>query len=92
MMIFYKYQKTVGPQAANLLSGMHELGRTIFTLQDVEKFTGLKPKSARNFAATLVGRGLATRLKPGLFILVPFELSRGCVIIPWRSMAEAWET
>jgi len=72
----YKFQKTVGPQAANLLSGMHELGRTIFALQDVEKFTGLKPKSARNFVATLVGRGLATRLKSGLFILVPFELGR----------------
>lgn len=72
----YKHQKTMGPQAANFLSGMHELGRSIFALQDAERFTGLKPKSARNFVATLVGRGLATRLKPGLFILVPFELGR----------------
>jgi len=76
MTLIYKHQKTLGPQAANFLSGMNELGRSIFALQDAEKFTGLKPKSARNFVATLVGRGLATRLKSGLFILVPFELGR----------------
>jgi predicted transcriptional regulator of viral defense system len=42
----------------------------------VKEITGLAPKSARNFAATLVQRGIATRLKAGLFILVPFELGR----------------
>ncbi len=69
-------QKTLGPQAANLLAELHELGRMVFSLQDVEKITGLRPKSARNFVAQLVNRGVATRLKPGLFILVPFELGR----------------
>ena len=43
---------------------------------DVEDITGLSAKSARNLVAGLVNRGLATRLKPGLFILVPFELGR----------------
>lgn len=70
----YNSQKTLGPQAANLLAELHELGNTIFSLHDAEKITGLKPKSARNFVAQLVNRGVATRLKPGLFILVPFEL------------------
>jgi len=70
----YNPQKTLGPQAANLLAELHELGRVIFSLHDVERITGLKPKSARNFVAQLVNRGVATRLKPGLFILVPFEL------------------
>ncbi len=73
----YNIQKTLGPQAANLLTELHELGKMIFTLSDVEKVTGLSPKSARNFVAKVVSRGLATRLKPGLFILVPFELGRG---------------
>lgn len=72
----YNLQKTLGPQAANLLIELHELGRMIFSLSDVEKVTGLSPKSARNFIAKVVSRGLATRLKPGLFILVPFELGR----------------
>jgi predicted transcriptional regulator of viral defense system len=68
--------KTLGPQAANLITTLHEKRRTIFSVLDVKEITGLAPKSARNFAATIVQRGIATRLKAGLFILVPFEL--GC--------------
>lgn len=48
----------------------------MFTHAEVEEITGLSAKSARNLVAGLVNRGLATRLKPGLFILVPFELGR----------------
>lgn len=55
---------------------LHERGRTLFTHADVEAITGLQVKSARNLIVGLVNRGLATRLKPGLFILVPFELGR----------------
>lgn len=67
-------RKTLGPQAAQLVAELHERRRTIFTLSDVESITDLSPKSARNFTASLVTRGVATRLKPGLFILVPYEL------------------
>jgi predicted transcriptional regulator of viral defense system len=69
-------QKTLGPQAARLLSALHEKRRTIFSVHDVQEVTGLGSKSTRNFVGKLVQRGLATRLKPGLFILVPFELGR----------------
>lgn len=68
--------KTLGPQAAKLITALHETRRTIFAVRDVREITGLAPKPARNFADTLVQRGLATRLKAGLFILVPFELGR----------------
>lgn len=68
--------KTLGPQAARLVVMLHERGRTLFTHADVQAITGLQAKSARNLMAGLVNRGLATRLKPGLFILVPFELGR----------------
>jgi predicted transcriptional regulator of viral defense system len=68
--------KTLGPQAAKLITTLHEKRRTIFSVRDVNEITGLAPKSARNFAATLIQRGIATRLKAGLFILVPFELGR----------------
>ena len=68
--------KTVGPQAARLLTRLHERGRTLFKHADVEEITGLAAKAARNLVAGFVNRGLATRLKPGLFILVPFELGR----------------
>ena len=66
--------KTIGPQAAFLIAELHEKGKTIFSNKDVEKITGLKPKSTRGLVIRLVDRGLATRLKPGLFILVPAEL------------------
>ena len=68
--------KTLGPRAAHLVAMLHEQGRALFTHRDVEAITGLMPKSGRNLMAGLVNRGLATRLKPGLFILVPFELGR----------------
>lgn len=66
--------KTLGRQAARLVADLHEQGKMLFGHADVESITGLRPKSARNFVASLVHRGIATRLKSGLFILVPFEL------------------
>ena len=69
-------QKTLGPQAARLFTELHEKRRTIFSVRDVQDVTGLGPKSTRNFVGKMVARGLATRLKPGLFILVPFEMGR----------------
>lgn len=55
---------------------LHEHGRPLFTHADVRAITGLQSKSARNLMGGLVDRGVATRLKPGLFILVPSELGR----------------
>jgi predicted transcriptional regulator of viral defense system len=69
-----KVLKTLGPQAARLVAELHEGGKALFSHADVEEITSLQAKSARNFVAALVRRGVATRLKPGLFILVPFEL------------------
>ncbi len=66
--------KTLGPQAAKLVTALHELGRTVFRIGDIREITRLPESSARSFARKLVNRGVATRLKPGLFILVPYEL------------------
>ncbi|MDD2606006.1 MAG: hypothetical protein PHF66_14460 [Desulfobacteraceae bacterium] len=71
-----QFRKTLGPQAARLVTELYERGKTLFSHADVEAITGLQPKSARNFIAGLVQRGVAARLQPGLFILVPFELGR----------------
>lgn len=66
--------KTLGPQAARLVTTLHERGGTVFHLDDVRDITGLHATSARSFVRKLVDRGVAARLRPGLFILVPFEL------------------
>jgi predicted transcriptional regulator of viral defense system len=68
--------KTLGPQSAMLVTSLHERGRPIFTLADAENITGLKGSSARTLVHKLVGRGVATRLRPGVFQLVPPELGR----------------
>jgi predicted transcriptional regulator of viral defense system len=68
--------KTLGPQAARLVTTLYERGRAIFTLPEVEEITGLAPAPARSFAHKLAARGVVVRLRPGLFALVPFELGR----------------
>ncbi|MBI4614021.1 MAG: type IV toxin-antitoxin system AbiEi family antitoxin domain-containing protein [Planctomycetes bacterium] len=66
--------KTLGPQGAHLVTTLHERGRRVFTLAEVGEITGLQPASARSFIRKLVDRGIATRLRSGLYVLVPFEL------------------
>lgn len=66
--------KTLGPRLAFLVAELYEQQKTIFSIRDVEAITGLSSNSARGLASRLVSRGLATRLKPGLYILVPSEL------------------
>lgn len=66
--------KTLGPRAAYLVGALYEQEKPVFSNADVIEITGLEPKSARNFVASLVNRGVATRLKPGLFILLSYEL------------------
>lgn len=66
--------KTLGPRLAFLVAELYEQQKTIFSSRDVETITGLNPNSAKGLVNRLVGKGLATRLKPGLFILVPAEL------------------
>jgi predicted transcriptional regulator of viral defense system len=68
--------KTLGPTAARLVTALHEQGRLTFTLADAQKLTGLKNASLRSFLSKLVARGVVSRLQPGLFNLVPFELGR----------------
>ena len=54
----------------------NEREKTTFTLRDVEDITGLQGSSARTLILRAERRGLVTRLRPGLYTLVPFELGR----------------
>jgi len=66
--------KTLGPKLAFLVAELHERQKTIFSIRDVESISSHASNSARGLANRLVSKGIATRLKPGLFILVPAEL------------------
>lgn len=59
--------------AAHLVLALHENQRPVFYVKEAEKILG-DPLRARRVVSRLVHQGIATRLKPGLFRLVPFEL------------------
>ena len=66
--------KTVGPRMAQLLTALHDRSQTTFTLRDVEKITGLQPNLASSLLHKAANRGLVSRLKRGVFVIVPAEL------------------
>ena len=66
--------KTLGTQAAQVVAALYDSGKTVFRLHDVVVITGQSPVAASGFVRNLVGRGIATRVKPGLFVLVPSDL------------------
>lgn len=68
--------KTLGPRAAQLVVELNERRQPIFSTADVVEITGLSAPSARNLIAGAEARGIVTRLKPGLYNLVPFERGR----------------
>lgn len=68
--------KTIGPQAAHLITTLYEENKSVFRLEDVQRILDRDVSSSRNLVRKLVDRGLATRLKPGLFILVPYGLGK----------------
>src|SRR5216684_3141703 len=68
--------KTLGPLAALLVTALYERNQVLFGIGEVKAITGLTDASARSFVRSLVDRGVVARLKPGLFILVPFELGK----------------
>ena len=72
----YNIPKTLGSKAASLITMLYEEKHSIFRLKEVRKILNIGKPSAINFVRKLVNRGIATRLKPGLFILVPFELGK----------------
>ena len=73
----YKSQfKTLGPRSAQLITELNERYQPTFTLADVASITGLSSVACRNLVHKAIQRGLLTRLKPGLYNLVPFQMGR----------------
>jgi predicted transcriptional regulator of viral defense system len=68
--------KTIGTQAAHLVTTLYEQNKPIFRLKEVQKILRLNEVSSSSFIRKLANRGVVARLKPGLFILVPFELGK----------------
>jgi predicted transcriptional regulator of viral defense system len=59
---------------AQLLMALYDSGRTTFTIADAVRITGLKLPLASSLLHKASKRGLVSRLKRGLFVIVPPEL------------------
>jgi predicted transcriptional regulator of viral defense system len=59
---------------ANLLAGVYDRSQSTFTLSEAEEITGLSPHLASSLLHKATRRGLVSRLKPGVFVIVPPEL------------------
>jgi predicted transcriptional regulator of viral defense system len=66
--------KTAGSQMARLLTALYDRSQSTFTLADAAEITGLSPSVASSLLHYAVGRGLVSRIKSGLFTIVPPEL------------------
>ena len=66
--------KTSRGRMANLLMALYDSGRTTFTTADAAQITGLTVPLASSLLHKAQKRGLVSRLKRGLFVIVPPEL------------------
>ncbi len=66
--------KTIGRQSAVLLAGLYDSGQSTFTLADTQRITGLSSHLASSLLHKAVKRGIISRLKAGVFVIVPPEL------------------
>lgn len=67
-------KKTVGSQMARLLMALYDRSQSTFTLAEAAQITGLSHHTASSLLHKAVRRGLVSRVKPGLFTIVPPEL------------------
>jgi len=66
--------KTVGRRTAGLLAALYDRSQSTFTLADAQEITGLSSPLVSSLLHKAVRRGLFSRLKPGVFVVVPSEL------------------
>ncbi|MGC2332764.1 MAG: type IV toxin-antitoxin system AbiEi family antitoxin [Candidatus Acidiferrales bacterium] len=66
--------RTSRSQTARLLMALYDSGQTTFTIGDAVRITGLQPPLASSLLHKAAKRGIVSRLKRGLFAIVPAEL------------------
>jgi predicted transcriptional regulator of viral defense system len=66
--------KTLGSRTAKLFAGIHDTGKTAFTLDTAASLMEVSHGQAASILHAAAKRGLVTPVKRGLYNLVPFEL------------------
>ena len=75
-------QKTMGPTETKLISSLYQNNRTIFKIKDVKSLLSVEEKIAGNIVSRMNSKGILTRIKQGLYSIVPFELGNEKTYVP----------
>jgi predicted transcriptional regulator of viral defense system len=66
-------KKTLGPVSAYLITRLKKANKSIFRIRDAEQILDKDEKASADLLSKLVRRGIVSRLKAGLFMIVPIE-------------------
>ena len=69
-------KKTLGPVSAYLITQLKKANKSIFRIRDTMRILGKDEKAAADLLSKLVRRGVVSRLKAGLFMIVPLEAEK----------------
>lgn len=72
-------KKTLGPVSAYLIAHLKKADKSIFRIRDAEQILGKDEKAAADLLSKLVRRGVISRLKAGLFMIVPLEAEKNYI-------------
>ena len=73
--------KSLGPKSANLITGLYDDNKSLFTIDDAARITGLSGNALNVLLGRLTKKGIITKLKTGLFNIVPSELGSESIFI-----------
>ena len=69
-------KKTLGPVSAYLITQLKKANKSIFRIRDAGQILDKDEKASADLLSRLVRRGIVSRLKAGLFMIVPFEAGK----------------
>ncbi len=72
----YKQKKTLGPLSSYLITELKRANRNIFRLKEAQFLLNKSPQATADLLSELVKRGIISRLKPGLFLIIPLEADK----------------
>ncbi|MBU0606148.1 MAG: hypothetical protein KKH77_07665 [Candidatus Omnitrophica bacterium] len=69
-------RKTLGPISAYLITQLKKANKSIFRIKDAGQILDKDEKASADLLSKLVKRGIVSRLKAGLFMIVPLEAGK----------------
>jgi predicted transcriptional regulator of viral defense system len=73
--------KSIGPKSASLITALYDENKALFTVDDAARISGLSGNALNVLLGRLAKKGIITKLKTGLFNIVPSELGSESVFV-----------